>query len=123
MSTDNSNNCIELSEIRNVLYNTSNCEMLSDLNNIVKNDNLSTSFIKDKLLIDANFYNSNNYFKIFEYSGSPIYVLILITIITNLFLAIPLIPVFIAGFLYVIILIIILVLLCIYLIYMLLFQK
>jgi hypothetical protein len=45
MSTDNSNNCIELSEIRNVLYNTSNCEMLSDLNNIVNNDNLSTSFI------------------------------------------------------------------------------
>jgi hypothetical protein len=57
-----------------------------------------------------------------EYSGSPAYILLSIAIIANIFLAIPLAPVFIAGFLYVIILVFILAVLCIYLIHM-LFQK
>jgi hypothetical protein len=121
MSISNNYDCIELTELSKVLYNTdyntSNCAMLSDLNNIVKNDN------PIKLTSVNNFNNLENYFKIFDYSGSPIYILVLITIITNLFLALPLIPVFIAGFLYVIILILILAALCISLIYFLLFQK
>ena len=43
MSISNNYDCIELTELSKVLYNTdyntSNCAMLSDLNNIVKNDN------------------------------------------------------------------------------------
>jgi hypothetical protein len=57
-----------------------------------------------------------------EYSGSPVYILLSIAIIANIFLAIPLAPVFITGFLYVIILVFILAVLCIYLIHM-LFQN
>jgi hypothetical protein len=49
--------------------------------------------------------------------------LLLIAIIANIFLAIPLMPVFIAGFFCIIILILILAMLCIYLIHMLLFQE
>ena len=58
-----------------------------------------------------------------DYSGAPIYILLLIAIIANIFLAIPFTPVFLAGFLCLIILILILAMLCIYLIHMLLFQE
>jgi len=85
------------------------CPELSNLNNLIKNSNTNDIF------------NSN--LKIMDYSGGPIYILLLIAIIANIFLAIPLTPVFIAGFLYLIILILILAMLCIYLIHMLLFQE
>jgi hypothetical protein len=84
------------------------CPELSNINNIIKNNN--TNGI------------SNSNLKIMEYSGSPVYILLSIAIIANIFLAIPLAPVFIAGFLYVIILVFILAVLCIYLIHM-LFQN
>jgi hypothetical protein len=83
------------------------CPELYNLNNLIKNSNA----------------NDNANLKIMDYSGSPIYILLLIAIIANIFLAIPLTPVFIAGFLYLIILILILAMLCIYLIHMLLFQE
>jgi len=84
------------------------CPELSNINNIIKNNNTNDI--------------SNSNLKIMEYSGSPVYILLSIAIIANIFLAIPLAPVFIAGFLYVIILVFILAVLCIYLIHM-LFQK
>jgi hypothetical protein len=87
------------------------CPELYNLNNLIKNSNDNAN---------ANIFNN---FKIMDYSGSPIYILLLIAIIANIFLAIPLTPVFIAGFLYLIILILILAMLCIYLIHMLLFQE
>ena len=89
-----------------------NPKLLSNLNNLIKNNN---SF--------GNLNIFNNNLKIMDYSGGPIYILLLIAIIANIFLAIPLTPVFIAGFLYLIILILILAMLCIYLIHMLLFQE
>lgn len=88
------------------------CSELSNLNNVIKNSNTN-----DNLNI------FNNQLKIMDYSGAPIYILLLIAIIANIFLAIPLTPVFITGFLYLIILILILAMLCIYLIHMLLFQE
>jgi hypothetical protein len=88
------------------------CQELSNLNNLIKNSNTNDNL---------NIFNSN--LKIMDYSGGPIYILLLIAIIANIFLAIPLTPVFIAGFLYLIILILILAMLCIYLIHMLLFQE
>jgi hypothetical protein len=84
------------------------CPELSNINNIIKNNNTNDI--------------SNSNLKIMEYSGSPVYILLSIAIIANIFLAIPLTPVFIAGFLYVIILVFILAVLCIYLIHM-LFQN
>ena len=88
------------------------CPELSNLNNLIKNGNT---------IDNLNIFN--NHLKIMDYSGGPIYILLLIAIIANIFLAIPLTPVFIAGFLYLIILILILAILCIYLIHMLLFQE
>ena len=88
------------------------CQELSNLNNLIKNSNTN-----DNLNI------FNNQLKIMDYSGAPIYILLLIAIIANIFLAIPFTPVFLAGFLYLIILILILAILCIYLIHMLLFQE
>jgi hypothetical protein len=88
------------------------CQELSNLNNLIKNSNTN-----DNLNI------FNNQLKIMDYSGAPIYILLLIAIIANIFLAIPFTPVFLAGFLYLIILILILAMLCIYLIHMLLFQE
>lgn len=88
------------------------CSELSNLNNLIKNSNTN-----DNLNI------FNNQLKIMDYSGAPIYILLLIAIIANIFLAIPFTPVFLAGFLYLIILILILAMLCIYLIHMLLFQE
>jgi len=88
------------------------CSELSNLNNLIKNSNTN-----DNLNI------FNNHLKIMDYSGAPIYILLLIAIIANIFLAIPFTPVFLAGFLYLIILILILAMLCIYLIHMLLFQE
>lgn len=145
MSTNNTSECIELNNISKGLYSdgsdtpkcselsilntmisnnsitangtrTPSCSELSNLNNVIKNTN--TKNINDYL----NIYNIEN-LKIMDYSGAPIYILLLIAIIANIFLAIPLTPVFIAGFLYIIILIFILAMLCIYLIHMLLFQK
>ena len=92
------------------------CSELSNLNNVIKNSNDSNN-TNDNLNI------FNNQLKIMDYSGAPIYILLLIAIIANIFLAIPLTPVFITGFLYLIILILILAMLCIYLIHMLLFQE
>jgi hypothetical protein len=89
------------------------CSELSNLNNVIKNSNNTN----DNLNI------FNNHLKIMDYSGAPIYILLLIAIIANIFLAIPFTPVFLAGFLYLIILILILAMLCIYLIHMLLFQE
>ena len=91
------------------------CSELSNLNNVIKNSNNSNT--NDNLNI------FNNHLKIMDYSGAPIYILLLIAIIANIFLAIPFTPVFLAGFLYLIILILILAMLCIYLIHMLLFQE
>jgi uncharacterized membrane protein len=88
------------------------CQELSNLNNLIKNSNTN-----DNLNI------FNNQLKIMDYSGAPIYILLLIAIIANIFLAIPFTPVFITGFLCLIILILILAMLCIYLIHMLLFQE
>ena len=88
------------------------CSELSNLNNLIKNSNTN-----DNLNI------FNNHLKIMDYSGAPIYILLLIAIIANIFLAIPFTPVFITGFLCLIILILILAMLCIYLIHMLLFQE
>lgn len=145
MSTNNTRECTELNNISKGLYSdgsdtpkcselsilntmirnnsvtangtrTPSCTELSNLNNVIKNTN--TKNIYDYL----NIYNIEN-LKIMDYSGAPIYILLLIAIIANIFLAIPLTPVFIAGFLYIIILIFILAMLCIYLIHMLLFQK
>jgi hypothetical protein len=89
------------------------CSELSNLNNVIKNSNNTN----DNLNI------FNNHLKIMDYSGAPIYILLLIAIIANIFLAIPFTPVFLAGCLYLIILILILAMLCIYLIHMLLFQE
>lgn len=145
MSTNNTRECTELNNISKGLYSdgsdtpicselsilntmirnnsvtangtrTPSCTELSNLNNVIKNTN--TKNIYDYL----NIYNIEN-LKIMDYSGAPIYILLLIAIIANIFLAIPLTPVFIAGFLYIIILIFILAMLCIYLIHMLLFQN
>ena len=88
------------------------CQELSNLNNLIKNSNTN-----DNLNI------FNNQLKIMDYSGAPIYILLLIAIIANIFLAIPFTPVFITGFLFLMILILILAMLCIYLIHMLLFQE
>jgi hypothetical protein len=108
--------CIQLSGLNTMINNAgiSVCPELSNINNIINSNNTNTN---DNL----NIFNSK--LKIMEYSGSPVYILLLIAIIANIFLAIPLTPVFIAGFLYVIILVFILAVLCIYLINMLLFQK
>jgi hypothetical protein len=112
--------CVKLSGLNTMINNgatggstagvagISVCPELSNINNIIKNNNTNDIF------------NSN--LKIMEYSGSPVYILLSIAIIANIFLAIPLAPVFIAGFLYVIILVFILAVLCIYLIHM-LFQN
>jgi hypothetical protein len=120
-------NCIQLANMGKTLYdtnyNTSNCAMLSDLNNIVKNNDsagitanstssISTATISGNINNNINFNN----FKMMEYPGSPIYILLFITLLTNIFLAIPLAPVFIAGNLYIIILILILAVLCVYMI-------
>ena len=121
-------NCIQLANMGKTLYdtnyNTSNCAMLSDLNNIVKNNDSagitanSTSSISTATTTSGNINNSINFnnFKMMEYPGSPIYILLFITLLTNIFLAIPLAPVFIAGNLYIIILILILAVLCVYMI-------
>jgi hypothetical protein len=151
MSTNNTYECTELNNISKGLYNTDSntpscpelytlntmlsyhakmasiqtdfvgnggssgpsCSELSNLNNVIKNSNNTN----DNLNI------FNNHLKIMDYSGAPIYILLLIAIIANIFLAIPFTPVFLAGFLYLIILILILAMLCIYLIHMLLFQE
>ena len=120
-------NSIQLANMGKTLYdtnyNTSNCAMLSDLNNIVKNNNsggitanstssISTATTSGNINNNINFNN----FKMMEYPGSPIYILLFITLLTNIFLAIPLAPVFIAGNLYIIILILILAVLCVYMI-------
>lgn len=120
-------NCIQLANIGKTLYdtnyNTSNCAMLSNLNNIVKNNDsggittnstssISTATTSGNINNNINFNN----FKMMEYPGSPIYILLFITLLTNIFLAIPLAPVFIAGNLYIIILILILAVLCVYMI-------
>lgn len=121
-------NCIQLANIGKTLYdtnyNTSNCAMLSDLNNIVKNNDSggitanSTSSSSTASTNSSNINNNINFnnFKMMEYPGSPIYILLFITLLTNIFLAIPLAPVFIAGNLYIIILILILAVLCVYMI-------
>jgi hypothetical protein len=137
MSTGDRYNCIQLANIGEVLYdadyNTSNCAMLSNLNNIVKNNdsggitmnntdstnNINTTTNSTNMNNNINFNN----FKIMEYSGSPILILLFITLLTNIFLAIPLVPVFIAGNLYIIILILILAVLCVYMIHQFLFQE
>ena len=153
MSTNNTYECTELNNISKGLYNTDSntpscpelytlntmlsyhakmasiqtdfvgnggsgpsCSELSNLNNVIKNSNDSNN-TNDNLNI------FNNHLKIMDYSGAPIYILLLIAIIANIFLAIPFTPVFLAGFLYLIILILILAMLCIYLIHMLLFQE
>ena len=136
MSTNNTNQCTELNNMSKGLYNTGlktpSCPELSALNNIINNSNTSnnandnandTNNTNDNLNIFGNLNIFNNNLKIMDYSGGPIYILLLIAIIANIFLAIPLTPVFIAGFLYLIILILILAMLCIYLIHMLLFQE
>ncbi len=153
MSTNNTYECTELNNISKGLYNTDSntpscpelytlntmlsyhakmasiqtdfvgnggssgsgpsCSELSNLNNVIKNSNNTN----DNLNI------FNNHLKIMDYSGAPIYILLLIAIIANIFLAIPFTPVFLAGFLYLIILILILAMLCVYLMHMLLFQE
>lgn len=120
-------NCIQLANMGKTLYdtdyNTSNCAILSNLNNIVKNNDsggittnstssISTATTSGNINNNINFNN----FKMMEYPGSPIYILLFITLLTNIFLAIPLAPVFIAGNLYIIILILILAVLCVYMI-------
>jgi hypothetical protein len=130
MSTNNTYECTELNKItKDLSYadsKTPSCAKLSGLNTMINNGGISVcpelsninNIIKNNNTIDI--FNSN--LKIMEYSGSPVYILLLIAIIANIFLAIPLAPVFIAGFLYVIILVFILAVLCIYLIHM-LFQN
>ena len=145
MSTNNTYECTELTNMSRGLYNTDSkmqgCSELSALNTIINNQPITavsasgsggssgisrcpelSNFIKNSNTNDnLNIFNSN--LKIMNYSGSPIYILLLIAIIANIFLAIPLMPVFIAGFFCIIILILILAMLCIYLIHMLLFQE
>lgn len=134
MSTNNTYECTELNRISKDLYNTDSntpsCVQLSGLNTMINNAGISVCPELSNInnIINSNNTNDNlNIFnsslKIMEYSGSPIYILLLIAIISNILLAIPLMPVFIAGFLCVIILVFILAVLCIYLINMLLFQK
>jgi hypothetical protein len=141
MNTNNTYECVELNNISKSLYNTDSntpsCTELSTLNTMLSNNARITStqgggnnsvpscpelynFIKNSNANDNDIFNN---FKIMDYSGGPIYILLLIAIIANIFLAIPLTPVFIAGFLYLIILILIFAMLCIYLIHMLLFQE
>ena len=141
MSTNNTYECTELNNISKGLYNansnTSSCPELSVLNTMLSNHAIMAStqsggggsvpscpelYNLNNLIKNSN-ANDNANLKIMDYSGSPIYILLLIAIIANIFLAIPLTPVFIAGFLYLIILILILAMLCIYLIHMLLFQE
>jgi hypothetical protein len=142
MSTNNTYECTELTNMSRGLYNTDSktqsCPELSNLNTIINNQPITavsasgssgisrcselSNFIKNSNTNDnLNIFNNN--LKIMDYSGGPIYILLLIAIIANIFLAIPLTPVFIAGFFYIIILILILAMLCIYLIHMLLFQE
>jgi hypothetical protein len=144
MSTNNTYECTELTNMSRGLYNTDSkmqgCSELSALNTIINNQPIKavsasgssgisrcpelSNFIKNSnsnTNDNLNIFNSN--LKIMNYSGSPIYILLLIAIIANIFLAIPLMPVFIAGFFCIIILILILAMLCIYLIHMLLFQE
>jgi len=128
MSTEGDKyNCIQLAnlgeKLNNANYNTSNCSMLSNLNNIVKNNDSDGITVNSTSInsIDTSNIKFNN-FKIMEYSGSPIYILLFITLLTNIFLAIPLTPVFIAGNLFIIILILILAVLCVYMIFQ-LFQQ
>jgi hypothetical protein len=154
MSTNNTYECTELTNMSRGLYNTDSkmqgCSELSALNTIINNQPITavsasssggsggssggssgisrcpelSNFIKNSnsnTNDNLNIFNSN--LKIMNYSGSPIYILLLIAIIANIFLAIPLMPVFIAGFFCIIILILILAMLCIYLIHMLLFQE
>ena len=142
MSTNNTYECTELTNMSKGLYNIDSkmqgCSELSALNTIINNQPITavsasgssgisrcpelSNFIKNSNTNDnLNIFNSN--LKIMNYSGSPIYILLLIAIIANIFLAIPLMPVFIAGFFCIIILILILAMLCIYLIHMLLFQE
>ena len=120
-------NCIQLANMGKTLYdtnyNTSNCAMLSNLNNIVKNNDsggiTANSTSSSTASTNSSNINNNinfNNFKMMEYPGSPIYILLFITLLTNIFLAIPLAPVFIAGNLYIIILILILAVLCVYMI-------
>jgi hypothetical protein len=143
MSTNNTYECTELNKISKDLYyadsKTPSCAKLSGLNTMINNgatggangtagvagisvcpelSNLN-NIIKDNNTNDI--FNSN--LKIMEYSGSPVYILLLIAIIANILLAIPLMPVFITGFLCVIVLILILAMLCIYLIHMLFQEK
>ena len=141
MSTNNTYECTELTNMSRGLYNTDSktqsCPELSALNTIINNQPITavsasgssgisrcselSNFIKNSNTNTNDNLNSN--LKIMNYSGSPIYILLLIAIIANIFLAIPLTPVFIAGFFCIIILILILAMLCIYLIHMLLFQE
>ena len=141
MSTNNTYECTELTNMSRGLYNTDSkmqgCSELSALNTIINNQPITavsasgssgisrcselSNFIKNSNTNTNDNLNSN--LKIMNYSGSPIYILLLIAIIANIFLAIPLTPVFIAGFFCIIILILILAMLCIYLIHMLLFQE
>lgn len=134
-ANSNTSSCPELSVLNTMLSNHArmastqsggggsgsvpSCPELYNLNNLIKNSN-------DNSNANANANANLNIFdnlKIMDYSGSPIYILLLIAIIANIFLAIPLTPVFITGFLYLIILILILAMLCIYLIHTLLFQE
>jgi hypothetical protein len=147
MSTNNTYECTELTNMSRGLYNTDSktqsCPELSALNTIINNQPITavsdsgssgssgisrcselSNFIKNSNSnTNDNLNIFNNNLKIMNYSGAPIYILLLIAIIANIFLAIPLTPVFIAGFFYIIILILILAMLCIYLIHMLLFQE
>jgi hypothetical protein len=136
MSTNNTYECTELNKISRDLYyadsKTPSCVKLSGLNTMINNGatggvagiSVCPELSNINNIIKNNNTNdiSNSNLKIMEYSGSPVYILLSIAIIANIFLAIPLAPVFIAGFLYVIILVFILAVLCIYLIHM-LFQK
>jgi hypothetical protein len=140
MSTNNTYECTELNKISKDLYyadsKTPSCVKLSGLNTMINNGatggatagvagiSVCPELSNINNIIKNNNTNdiSNSNLKIMEYSGSPVYILLSIAIIANIFLAIPLAPVFIAGFLYVIILVFILAVLCIYLIHM-LFQK
>ena len=126
------NQCNELNNVSKGLYNTDsntpNCPELSVLNNIINSSNNgsnngSNNSSNNSSNTNDNLNIFNNHLKIMDYSGAPIYILLLIAIIANIFLAIPFTPVFLAGFLYIIILILILAMLCVYLIHMLLFQE
>jgi len=122
------NQCNELNNVSKGLYNTDsntpNCPELSVLNNIINSSNNSSNNGSNNGSNNSGNLNIfNNHLKIMDYSGAPIYILLLIAIIANIFLAIPFTPVFLAGFLYIIILILILAMLCVYLVHMLLFQE